>query len=514
MAYTAEIDLWRDFIYRTFRDKATPLFFFDEQILPAASVWTGLRGWVHTLRELSWGVGHKLLLALPPSPGFLYVLFAALWQNIPLAVLPVVDRQKQNSWAELRRELEESVALLRPHGVVVPQALADMGELASSFAFVPDQDGLPVVRQNGSLPQGDAELAEVSFMLRTSGSSGSAKWVALTRESVWSVVQSHSVELNWRNPRVMSILPWGHAFGLVIDLLLAIAAEGEIVRDPFGGRQTKELLSLAEKQQITHLSAVPLVLERLATEEAGRRFLLHLHGGVVGGAPVSTPLANFLRQTKLRVGYGQTEASPGVTLGREGEWQGGFLGRAVGCEVRISNQGELCYRGANRALGYVTEEGVQPFGAKQWHPSGDLVREQGNGYVFAGRMDERIKLKNGNYISLYDWEQNLQKDFPELGEVVLAWDYEKGWRLCYTGECPEDFARIGSGQKMSKDLADSTQKWHWRFVGSVTDSQAQTVDLRWIPSELLVKNKKGILLRPQTADHIEEWLRQPIAFNG
>jgi acyl-CoA synthetase (AMP-forming)/AMP-acid ligase II len=509
VAYLAEIDPWRDFIYRTFRDKATPLFFFPEQTLPAASVWTGLRAWVFALRELSWGLEHKLLLALPPSPSFLYVLFAALWQGVPLAILPVPDARRQEGLGDLRRDLEKTVALLRPQGVVMPKALEQDSEFASPFALVPDGDGLPVVRQGGALTQGDRrpEMAQASVLLRTSGSSGSAKWVALTRESIWSVVHSHSLELNWRNPRVLSILPWGHAFGLVIDLLLAIAADGEIVRDPYGGSRTEELLVLADRQQTTHLSAVPLVMERLASEEAGRRFLRQLQGGVVGGAPVSPSLADFLRHTKLRVGYGQTEASPGITLGRPGEWHGGFLGRAVGCRVKINNQGELCYRGGNRALGYVTEEGVQPFGQK-WHPSGDLVREQGDGYVFVGRKDERIKLQNGNYISLYQWEQELQQDYPELGEVVLSLAFDTGWRLCYTGDWSKGLARVVSGDKDEDEGATLAKKWRRRFgVG-------EPVELRWIPADLLVQNKKGVLLRLQTADRIEQWLRRPMAYNG
>ena len=65
-------------------------------------------------------------------------------------------------------------------------------------------------------------------------------------------------------------------------------------------------------------------------------YLCSLAGGIVGGAPVRGFLRERLERTRLWVGYGQTECSPGATLGRPGEWErDDFLGRPLGCEVML-----------------------------------------------------------------------------------------------------------------------------------------------------------------------------------
>jgi acyl-CoA synthetase (AMP-forming)/AMP-acid ligase II len=77
-------------------------------------------------------------------------------------------------------------------------------------------------------------------------------------------------------------------------------------------------------------------VRRLSEARGGMDLLRALRGGVVGGAPVDAELAALLAETRLRVGYGQTEAAPGVCLGAPGDWRAGAIGQPVG--VRDAHQ--------------------------------------------------------------------------------------------------------------------------------------------------------------------------------
>jgi long-subunit acyl-CoA synthetase (AMP-forming) len=135
--------------------------------------------------------------------------------------------------------------------------------------------------------------------------------------------------------------------------------------------------------------------------------LSSLTGGIVGGTPIRGSLRVRLERTRLRVGYGQTECSPGATLGSPGEWEhDDFLGRPLGCEVALGppdEEGarELLVRGSNSALGSLEGDTLTPVvGPDGWLATGDLaLPTDTGGFVFQGRSDERFKLDNGRMVN-------------------------------------------------------------------------------------------------------------------
>ena len=177
--------------------------------------------------------------------------------------------------------------------------------------------------------------------------------MALSDANLHAVLSSHLPLLGLEGARVLSILPWTHAFGLIIDLLPALLAGGVVVRDPAGGRDPRSMADLLRRERITHLSGVPLAYRRLVEYTGDDSLLRQLRGGVVGGAAVTPSLAELLAGTHLRVGYGLTEASPGLSLGRPGEW----VPYALGLPVGIFNL--LKGKGGDKA------PGLKPTGAAQ-----------------------------------------------------------------------------------------------------------------------------------------------------
>ncbi len=396
-------------LYTRLRMQPYPLFVFEEaSTFPAAALWTGVRSWIREFRRASVQPGERLLLTLPPSIAFVQVLVAALWEGLSLAITPLAG------------DLEAQLNELDATWAVAQHGDPQRGIWAPEECSGPDPLVTVLPRRTAL-----ARTPQTRFLLQTSGTTGAKRWVALSEESVLHCVASHLPHLGYQEAesRVLSVLPWNHVFGLVLDLLPALFSGVELTRDPLQGRDPEALLALGEAIGATHFNTVPLVLNRLRALPGGDAFLQSLEGGIVGGAPVDVELAAFLRTTRLRVGYGQTEAAPGITLGEPGEWPGaGFLGRPLGCEIALSGEGELSFRGKNHFQGYWAPElGLIAEPTADWHPTGDLAQRDSQGQLFfTGRLDDCFKLSNGRQVVAGALEAQLLAHFPgQLTDVLL-----------------------------------------------------------------------------------------------
>jgi len=222
-----------------------------------------------------------------------------------------------------------------------------------------------------------------------------------------------------REDVVLSILPWFHSFGLIIDLLPALLGAGVIVREPSLGRDPTSILSTAAAYSVSWCSMVPLQTQRLAGTGEGLEFLRGLRGGVVGGASASRQLAEAISGTSLFVGYGQTEASPGIALGRPGHWVPGAIGEALGCETRIDDQSHLHIRGANVSYGKWTQSGLDVLDSSRWLDTGDLVARRGDEMIFLGRSDNNFKLANGRMVDAAAIEAQLREADPRMVDCAV-----------------------------------------------------------------------------------------------
>jgi len=394
-----EVNPWHDLLYERLRDEALPALISDDTITPGASLWTGSRLWTEAFRAAGLKGGDRLIIALPPSTAFVQVLVAALWEGCTVALAPPTE------------DIESLLSSLDARAAVTPHSLphAWQAEQYAGPSSTPD-----------ALRSFDTDRTpDVRFLLRTSGTVGHAQWVALSDRNVLSVLASHLPHFSLHDARVLSVLPWTHAFGLVLDLLPALLAGAEIIRDPNGGRDPEQLVRLRNAWGATHLSAVPLTIQRLADTRKGWRLLRQLHGGIVGGAPVSGPLAERLSYTCLRAGYGQTEAAPGITLGPQGKWEAQYLGRPVGCTVEVADDGELLFEGPNACIGFWRDGALQRVDPDRTVHTGDLVRRDGDDFFFQGRKDDAFKLSNGRLVQAGALEATLKTRHPSLRDALV-----------------------------------------------------------------------------------------------
>ena len=390
---------WKDLLYDRLHDEALPAIIADDTITPAASLWTGSRLWVQAFRDADLSPGDRLVIALPPSTAFVQVLVASLWEGYSVALAPATD-----DIPALLDTLDARAAVTTDGG---------------PHAWSSDQYAGPRSTPDGLRPPETAATPDVRFLLRTSGTTDHARWVALSDRNVLSVLASHLPHFSLHDARVLSVLPWTHAFGLVLDFFPALLSGSELIRDPNHGRDPNHLVHLRNAWGATHLSAVPLTVQRLLDTGKGASLLRRLEGGIVGGAPISGPLADALQDTALRVGYGLTEAAPGVALGPPGTWNAHYLGRPVGCSVTIADDGELLFKGPNACVGLWRDGSLDRADPDRLVPTGDLVERDGDDLFFRGRKDDSFKLSNGRLVQAGAIEGDLKTTFPELSDAMV-----------------------------------------------------------------------------------------------
>jgi long-chain acyl-CoA synthetase len=149
-----------------------------------------------------------------------------------------------------------------------------------------------------------------------------------------------------------------------------------------------------------------------------------------GAAPISPDVLRFFQAIgiPLREGYGMTEGT-GVTCANQGDRvKIGTVGQALpGVEVKIAEDGEICFRGGNVFKGYfknpeATAEVLEPDG---WMHSGDVGVLDGQGFLkITDRKKDLIITAGGKNIAPQNIENQL-KFSPYINDAVVIGDRRK-----------------------------------------------------------------------------------------
>lgn len=298
----------------------------------------------------------------------------------------------------------------------------------------------------------------------TSGSTGFSKGVMLSQTNLCADINS-SLQLVTPEGPTVSVLPYNHAFGLVITVMVPIQAHMEVFICSRLANFMREMPIAKPKT----LGLVPLFVEtfdktiwRTAAKEGQEKVLKRgikasdammkvgidrrkqlfsslrsKFGGqleciICGGAPLDPQLVKEFRSFGIEVlnGYGITECSPVLAVNRMGYHRDGSAGRVLpGVELRIENpdkegNGEIVVRGKNIMLGYYNDpqSTEQVLDQDGWFHTGDLGHLDKDGFLFVtGRKKSLIILANGENVSPEELEQYVER-IDEVSEVIV---YEK-----------------------------------------------------------------------------------------
>ena len=351
--------------------------------------------------------GDTVGMMAPAGPAAVAAMYAAPRAGAALAPL---------NPALARREVEEALALARPavvlcdpaHLELARDAAGKAGGDAESRVFTleapasPPEDrpraaGRPapagidrITPAAGPLPGSGPD--DVVAILRTSGTGGAARAVALTRRNFDASARAVRARLGLRPDDVWhASLSLAHIGGMaLVDRALA-AGSRVAVR---GGWRVETLVELLAAGAISHVSLVPTMLARLLDAGLPRPRPASLRCVLVGGAGAPPGLVERALSAGLPLAltYGMTETCSQVATAPPAlvRSKPGTAGAPLdGIQVRIAPDGEIEVRGDMVARAYYRGEDIA--GPDGWYRTGDLGRLDRDGHLWvAGRRSRRI----------------------------------------------------------------------------------------------------------------------------
>ena len=207
------------------------------------------------------------------------------------------------------------------------------------------------------------------------------------------------------------------------------------------------MLDLVETERGTHMLAVPtMLIAMMEHPDFATRDVSSMQTICSGGSSVPAALVRRIEETlgvQFSIIYGQTEASPGITLIKPDDApadKANTLGPALpqtemkvvdpqtGATVPIGMPGELCCRGYLVMLGYfeMPERTTETIDADGWLHTGDLVTMDSRGYTsIAGRLKDMI-IRGGENLFPREIEEVLFTH-PKVADVAVVGIPDEKW---------------------------------------------------------------------------------------
>ena len=346
--------------------------------------------------------------------------------------------QRQLLIVETYNDINPLIAYLGALRARHPVILAAAGSTAKDTNILDTFTPSAIYRQNpiskwalDKFPEHNETLLhpDLSVLLSTSGTTGSAKLVRLSQENIEANARSIAqyLELD-SNQTAITTLPFHYSFGMsVINSHLSVGATLLLTEHSVS---EPAFWTLFREEQVTSLYGVPYtfeLLERIGFRDQHYPSLDYI--AQAGGRLSTDIITQYLgwgeqQNKRLFVMYGQTEASPRMAYVPPHvlKQNRDCIGIAIpsghfslideqGEDIHGAEQsGELVYRGPNVMMGYATSPRDLAKGKElELLRTGDLACRNADGlYRIVGRMNRFCKLY-GLRISLDEVELFLQK---------------------------------------------------------------------------------------------------------
>ncbi|MFP5070646.1 long-chain-fatty-acid--CoA ligase [Pseudonocardia nantongensis] len=289
-----------------------------------------------------------------------------------------------------------------------------------------------------------------AYIMYTSGTTGFPKGAVLTHRNLYlHAFCSMATMGTTGDDRVwMSAAPLFHIAGLS-GMLPVLITGGKVVIPPSGGFDPAATVRTLADEGVTSCFMVPAQWQAVCAVPGLDGYdLSGLRRISWGAAPASTTLLRTMidsfPQAEVCTAFGQTECSP-VTTNLRGEDSIRKIGSVgtpmVGVEVRVVDDdmndvprgeiGEIVYRSPMVMTGYWNkpEETAEAFRGG-WFHSGDLVREDPDGYLYVVDRKKDMIISGGENIYCAEVE-NALAGHPKIAEVALIGVPDPKW-----GETP------------------------------------------------------------------------------
>ena len=289
-----------------------------------------------------------------------------------------------------------------------------------------------------------------AFIMYTSGTTGFPKGAVLTHRNLYLHAFSSIATLGHRSDDDcwMAVAPLFHTAG-VSGMLPMFLTGGKVVIPPSGGFDPETTVATIVDEQVTSCWMVPSGWQAVCgMPDLAARDLNRLRRVWWGAAPASTTLLRTMIDSfpdaEIVAAFGQTECSPITCLlrGEDSIRKIGSVGiPMLNVEIRVVDDemndvpqgevGEIVYLGPLLMKEYWNRpaETAEAFRGG-WFHSGDLVRQDGDGYVYVVDRKKDMIVSGGENIYCAEVE-NVLAAHPKVAEVSIIGVPDPKW-----GEIP------------------------------------------------------------------------------
>ena len=334
--------------------------------------------------------------------------------------LVMIESQKDSNYREIMQELCPELKTTTPGSPLYSKRLPflrnivtvgfkmdgclEWSQMLERSSLVPKEE---VLRRASNVKPDD-----VCNMQYTSGTTGFPKGVMLTHRNIVNNGKTIGDRMDISTAdRMMIQVPMFHCFGMVLSMTNIMTHGGTLCPIPYFS--PKSALACITSEKITCFNGVPtMFIAMFAHEDFAKTDFSHIRTGIMAGA--NCP-ADLMRKASVEMNmkeiisvYGQTEASPGCTMGEVNEdldhrvetvgsafpgVECKIIDPETGKELPDGQSGEFVARGFNIMKGYykmpkATEQAIDKDG---WLHSGDIAMRTSDGYYkITGRLKDMI----------------------------------------------------------------------------------------------------------------------------
>ena len=330
-------------------------------------------------------------------------------------------------------------------------------QMLSRSALVPREE----VRRRASLVKPD----DVCNMQYTSGTTGVPKGAMLTHRNIVNNGKTIGDRMDLSTAdRMLIQVPMFHCFGRVLSMTSMMTHGGTLCPIPYFS--PKSSLACVNDERITCFNGVPTMFIAMFNHpDFAKTDFSYMRTGIMAGA--NCP-ADLMRRASVEMNmkeiisvYGQTEASPGCTMGEVNEdldhrvetvgsafpgIECKIIDPETGLELPDGQSGEFVARGFNIMKGYykMPEATAQAIDSEGWLHSGDICMRTPDGYYkVTGRLKDMF-IRGGE--NLYPREiEEFYLTNPKIRDVQVVGvpDEQYGeeccaWIILHKGETADE----------------------------------------------------------------------------